>query len=155
MVTWFKHLPVAISLLPRLTQELILFANISAQPVLTCDPRDGLANNQFINGACFSMPTPGHNGSFIMPYIKGPAFFNSDLSMFKNFQMGETRKLQFRVSAYNFLNHPLTSFNPAGGDGNLTLNINANGKGANSPTFGYANYLNGNRTIQLALKFFF
>jgi Carboxypeptidase regulatory-like domain len=129
--------------------------NISAQPVLTCDPRDGLANNQFINGACFSMPTPGHNGSFIMPYIKGPAFFNSDLSMFKNFQMGETRKLQFRISAYNFLNHPLTSFNPAGGDGNLTLNINANGKGANSPTFGYANYLNGNRTIQLALKFFF
>jgi hypothetical protein len=138
------------------TSDLITGSpEISAQPILTCDPRDGLAKNQFINGNCFAMPTPGHNGSFIMPYIKGPAFFNSDLSMFKNFQMGETKKLQFRISAYNFLNHPLTSFNPAGGDGNLTLTTNPNGKGAASPPFGYADYLNGNRTIQLALKFFF
>jgi len=127
---------------------------IGIQPVLTCDPRDGLSKNQFINGNCFTAPSPGHNGSVIMPYIKGPAFFNSDLSMFKNFQMGETKKLQFRISAYNFLNHPLTSFNPAGGDGNLTLSLNSSGKNTNS-TFGYADYLNGNRTIQLALKFFF
>jgi hypothetical protein len=128
--------------------------DIDVQPVLTCDPRDNLAKNQFINGNCFTAPSPGHNGEYIMPYIKGPAFFNSDLSMFKNFQISESKKLQFRVSAYNFLNHPLTSFNPAGGDGNLTLNLNASGKNS-SPTFGYADYLNGNRTIQLALKFFF
>jgi hypothetical protein len=138
-----------------LSNELVNGSNnINMQPVLTCDPRDGLAKNQFINPNCFALPTPGHNGSFIMPYIKGPMFFNSDLSLFKNFQMGESKKIQFRASFYNFLNHPLTSYNPAGGDGNLTLGFNSAGKVSN-PNFGYANFLNGNRNIQLVLKFYF
>jgi len=127
---------------------------ITMQPILTCDPRNGLANHQFINGNCFAIPGPGQNGSFIFPYIKGPTFFNSDLSLFKNFQITEAKKIQFRASFYNFLNHPLVSFNPAGGDGNLLLNFNSAGKLTN-PNFGYADYLNGNRTIQLVLKFFF
>jgi hypothetical protein len=127
--------------------------SISMQPVLTCDPSKNLAKNQFINGNCFAEPGVGQNGSFIMPYIKGPAFNNSDLSLFKSFPMGEARKIEFRISAYNFLNHPLTSFNPAGGDGNLTLNFGANGKPQS--TFGYANYLNGNRSVQLVLKYYF
>ncbi len=138
-----------------LTQDIITGTpNISVQPVLTCDPRTGLANNQFINGNCFAAPTPGHNGAYIMPYIKGPAFFTNDLSLFKNFQLSESKKIQFRVSAYNFLNHPLTSFNPGGGDNNLTLSLNQQGKLANS-TFGYADYLNGNRSIQFTFKFYF
>jgi len=128
--------------------------NVSMQPVLLCDPRNGLANHQYINGSCFGVPSPGHNGAFIMPYIKGPAFFNSDLSLFKNFQLSEARKIQFRASFYNFLNHPLTSYNPAGGDGNLTLGFNAAGKITN-PNFGYANFLNGNRSVQLMVRFFF
>ena len=127
--------------------------NEEEQPILTCDPRDNLGKNQFINGNCFALPTPGHNGSFIFPYIKGPMFFNSDLSLFKNFQLSESKKIQIRGSFYNFLNHPLTSFNPAGGDGNLIMSFNSSGK--LSPNFGYADYLNGNRTIQLVLKFFF
>jgi hypothetical protein len=128
--------------------------DINVQPILTCDPRSNLKKNQFINGSCFAPPSPGHNGSFIFPYIKGPAFFNSDLSLFKNFQLSEARKIQFRFSAYNFLNHPLTTYNPAGGDGNLTLGFTKSGALTN-PNFGYANFLNGNRSIQLALKFFF
>jgi hypothetical protein len=128
--------------------------NINVQPVLTCDPSKNLAKNQFINGNCFGAPGVGHNGSFIFPYIKGPAFFDSDLSLFKNFQISESKKVQFRFSAYNWLNHPLTSFNPAGGDGNLTLSLTKTGT-LNNPTFGYADYLNGNRSVQLTLKFFF
>jgi len=127
---------------------------INMQPVLTCDPSKGLANHQFINGNCFAVPGPGRNGSFIFPYIKGPAYWGSDLSLFKNFQLSEARKIQFRFSMYNFLNHPLTSYNPAGGDGNLILGFTPAGKLQNS-TFGYADFLNGNRSIQLVLKFFF
>jgi hypothetical protein len=97
--------------------------DINMQPILTCDPSKNLAKNQYINGNCFALPTVGHNGSFIMPYIKGPAFFDSDLSLFKNFQISESKKVQFRFSAYNFLNHPLASFNPAGGDGNLNAEL--------------------------------
>jgi hypothetical protein len=128
--------------------------DISMQPVLTCDPSKNLAKNQFINGNCFAPPGVGQNGSFIMPYIKGPAFFNSDLSLFKSFAMGEVRKVEFRISAYNFLNHPLTSFNPSGGDNNETLSFDSAG-GLTNKNFGYANYLNGNRSVQLVLKFYF
>lgn len=128
---------------------------ISIQPVITCDPRKNLQPNQFINGNCFALPTPGHNGAFIMPYIKGPAFFNNDLTLFKDFKLSERhdkQTLQFRVSAYNFLNHPLTSF--VNGDTNLNLSFDANGKLSNQK-FGYANWQTGHRIIQLALKFNF
>ena len=107
-----------------------------------------------MNGDCFTAPTPGHNGSFIFPYIKGPAFVNNDLSVFKSFQFSESKKIEFRASAYNFLNHPLVTFNPTNGTETLTLNLDNSGKNTNS-RFGYANYYNGNRTVQLALKFFF
>lgn len=128
--------------------------NISAQPVLTCDPRKNLAPNQYINGSCLAPPGVDANGSFVFPYVKTPAFWNSDLSLFKNFQISESKKLQFRVSAYNFLNHPLTAFNPAGGDSNLNLSFDSSGKLTNK-NFGFANYLYGARSIQLVLKFYF
>ena len=128
--------------------------DVSVQPVLTCDPRKGLAPHQYVNGSCFTAPTPGHNGSFVFPYVKGPAFFNNDLSLFKTFQISEAKKFEIRVSAYNFLNHPLVSFNPTNGNQTLTLNLNSAGQNTNA-RFGYADYYNGNRTIQFAGKFYF
>ncbi|HCC55868.1 MAG TPA: carboxypeptidase regulatory-like domain-containing protein, partial [Solibacterales bacterium] len=127
--------------------------DINVQPILTCDPRKGLAAHQFVNPNCFALPTPGHNGAFIFPYLKGPAYFNNDLSAFKNFNFSETKKLQLRFSAYNFLNHPITSF--ISGDQNLSLNLDpVTGKSTNQ-RFGYADYKIGHRIIQLALKFYF
>jgi hypothetical protein len=130
---------------------------VSVQPVLLCDPRSNLAKNQFINGACFAAPTPGHNGSFVFPYIKGPAFVNNDLSLFKSFRISESKKLEFRGSAYNFLNHPLTTFNPTGPGSALQLSTGANGliSPSSLSTFGYADYLTGHRTIQFTAKFYF
>ena len=120
--------------------------DIAVMPVLTCDPRKNLAPNQFVNGNCLAVPTPGSNGTFILPYLKGPMFLNNDLSMFKDFNFGETRKLQFRFSGYNFLNHPLRTF--TAGDPNLTS------LGTNKD-FGKALWTAGHRSIQLALKFYF
>ena len=92
---------------------------IQLNPILTCDPRKNLASHQFINGNCFAVPTQvGVNGPTLLPAIYGPAFFNSDLGIFKNFRIKESMKLQFRVQAYNFLNHPLWSFPNSN---NLTL----------------------------------
>ncbi len=134
--------------------------DITAMPVLTCDPRSNLKTNQFINPNCFSLPTPGHNGSFILPYLKGPAFLNSDLTLFKNFKIGEgEKKIQFRVSGYNFLNHPLTTF--VNSDNNLNMGFCGPSDSGCKPgtirnaDFGTAVTKTGHRTIQFALKYYF
>ena len=127
--------------------------DIPMQPVLTCDPRSGLSGErQYINPGCFALPSPGNNGSFKMPYLKGPGFMNHDLSVFKNWEFTEHRKLQFRFSAYNFLNHPVWSF--TNGDQNLNLVFDKDGKFDN-PSFGIADKKFGRRIVQLALKFYF
>jgi hypothetical protein len=125
---------------------------ISATPFVTCNPVSNLAEGQYINGNCFKAPIPGTNGTLIMPYIRGPRFFNSDLSLFKNFKFAESKELQFRFSGYNFLNHPLRTF--VGGDQNLNLTLDRQGNLVN-PRFGFADNMTGRRVVQLAVKFFF
>jgi len=131
--------------------------DITLMPVLTCNPATGLGPNQYVNAACFSSKvTPGVQGTYIFPSIIGPGFFNTDLSLFKNFTFGasESKKLQFRVSGYNFLNHPNRTF--INGDPNLTLAFQSDGtlKSANS-RFGFADNTIGHRIMQLSVKFSF
>jgi hypothetical protein len=128
---------------------------IQLNPLVTCNPSSGLGKNQFINGSCFSVPTvPGEGGPTLIPVSYGPAFFDSDLGIFKNFQIKESMKLQFRVQAYNFLNHPLWSFN--GSNLGLSFTQKADGSFANSsPNFGTVTTKQGNRIVELAVKFYF
>jgi hypothetical protein len=126
--------------------------NIQLNPVLTCNPSQGLATNQFINPSCFSIPTAiGQNGGSVLPAIYGPAFFNSDLGLFKNFQIKESKKLQLRFNGTNFLNHPLWSFNGS----NLGLGFDGGTGKVNTPLFGTVTQKQGHRIIQVAAKFYF
>jgi carboxypeptidase family protein len=80
-------------------------------PYLTCDPSRGLGSGQYFNPNCFAVPTQeGVNGPYMWSYIRGPAFANSDLSVYKTFKITERHNVQFRFSAFNFLNHPLSQF---------------------------------------------
>src|SRR4051794_35829487 len=123
--------------------------NINLSPRITCDPTSGLGAQQFINPNCFAVPTSAAlNGPTVIPAIYGPAFFNSDLGLFKNFVFKESRKLQLRFNGTNFLNHPLWSFNGS----NLTLGFDpATGK-VNTPLFGTTTQKQGHRIIQAAIK---
>ncbi len=126
--------------------------DIALSPILTCNPTANLGAHQYLNPNCFAMPNQvGQNGPTVMPAYYGPAFFNSDLALFKNFAFTETRSLQFRIDGYNFLNHPLYSF--VGSDLSLSFSP-ATGK-VNNPNFGTATNTVGNRIIQLAVKFYF
>jgi hypothetical protein len=125
---------------------------VSAQPVLTCNPSSGLQSNQFINANCFAVPVPGHNGDYIFPYLKGPPYWSNDLSLSKELRLSERRRLLLRLSAFNFLNHPLRSFQ--NGDPNLQLSFGPDGR-PNTPRFGYADTKFGHRTVQLMCKFTF
>jgi len=127
--------------------------NIALHPLITCDPTSNLAEHQYINQSCFAIPAQiGQNGPTTLPVIYGPWFFNADLGLFKNFDIREGKKLQFRFNGYNFLNHPLWSF-PSGS--NLTLGFNGTTGLINTPLFGYATQKQGRRVIQMAVKFVF
>ena len=103
------------------------------------------------------MPTaPGQASTNLLPVSYGPAFFDSDLGVFKNFAIKESMKLQLRAQAYNFLNHPLYSF-PSGS--NLTLQfmqdpVSQTFTQANS-NFGRTTQKQGSRIIEFGAKFFF
>jgi hypothetical protein len=83
--------------------------NTTAQPILTCDPRSGLGKDQYANPNCFAPPAQGQSGAYVFPYLKGPAYNSQDLTLSKGFAITESKRLQFRISANNFLNHPLKS----------------------------------------------
>jgi len=134
--------------------------DVTLMPKLVCDPSKHLSKNQYVNGNCFApFATPGVQGDYIFPRLTGPGFFNSDLSLFKNFTWGksENQKLQFRFSGYNFLNHPVRSFNGSNDPG-LSLQFDQNGaliQPATGVQFGYANYKTGHRIIQGEAKWSF
>ncbi|MGH9407267.1 MAG: carboxypeptidase regulatory-like domain-containing protein [Terriglobia bacterium] len=126
--------------------------DIQLNPILTCNPRANLGTHQFINSSCFAMPTQvGQNGPLMAPPIYGPAFFDSDLALFKTFKISESKSLQFRVDGYNFMNHPLWSFNGS----NLGLSFDPNSGKVNSSLFGMTTTKQGHRIVELAVKFFF
>ena len=131
---------------------------IQLNPVLTCNPASNLKANQYINPSCFAnFATPGEQGTYIFPTITGPGFWNHDLSVFKNFLWGnsENKKLQFRFSGYNFLNHPVRTF--TSGDNALKLSYDQSGKLVDNGgvPFGYALNKTGHRIIQGDIKFTF
>ncbi len=141
-------------------------------PLITCNPRSNLGKNQFLNPNCFTTPGPGQLGTLAMPYIPGPMFWSSDLTLLKEFKIGERQKLQFRFAAFDFLNAALLSFNGTytSHDENLSASFNDLGQmitGTNCPstsggvrctqqsTFGTADTRFGQRVLELGLKYTF
>ncbi len=126
---------------------------MAAFPVLSCDPTTNVPSGYMFNTSCFQAPAVGQNGNYIWPYIRGNAYKNLDMSLFKNFSIGSKgQKIQLRLSGYNVLNHP--TWYPDSGQ-NLTLNY-TNGVQTNA-NFGKINNDNkfGRRIVQVALRFTF
>jgi hypothetical protein len=134
--------------------------DVAVMPLLTCDPRENVPDGYLVNPACFAPPAPGQNGFYNLPYMKGQPYWNVDLAVFKNFDLGGDKKLQLRLSAYNAFNHPIATPEPTR---NLTLRFE---DGLLDPRFGRlpaeddpvtgdpANKY-GRRIVQLAARFLF
>jgi hypothetical protein len=138
-------------------QSILGTSSQQLNPILTCNPASHRGSHQYVNGACFAPNlVPGQNGPNMLPAVYGPVFFDSDLGIFKSFKMSESKSLQFRMEAYNFLNHPLWSF-PNGQ--NLTLQFTQDPvteKITQSNTnFGYTTEKQGQRILQFESKFYF
>lgn len=82
-------------------------APVPILPALTCNPTSGLKHYQRVNGNCFIAPAVGRQGGQNFPYMSAGAYFNNDLAVYRTFPIHEGQQIQFRLSAFNWLNHPL------------------------------------------------
>jgi hypothetical protein len=102
------------------SQNWVGTPSVTLMPIVTCNPTAGLKSHEYFNPLCFSLGQPGTFGQWQLPYMHGPAFFNSDLAVFKNFKINERQNVEFRMSGFNFLNHPLDSFQ---NNGDLSVHL--------------------------------
>ncbi len=117
----------------------------SSRPNVLSDPNAGPHTpNQWVSRSAFEELTPAQNpgqfGDEGRNAVRGPGLATLDLSLFKNFALTESRRVQFRAEAFNTLNHP-----------NFALPEND----LASPEFGQILQAAPPRLLQLAVKFLF
>jgi hypothetical protein len=135
--------------------------DVLLMPTVTGKVVGGPGKHQFINPLGFGVPLPETNGQYRLPYIHAPAYMDHDVTVLKVFSMGEGKRLQLRMAAFNIFNHPLVSFNNENTN-NLTLAFQ-NATAGKSLTqnvltyqnFGVADIKVGNRLVELGAKFTF
>lgn len=99
-------------------------------------------------------PYFGGNGTFRLPCIHGPAYFNDELGIFKDFKIGDAGKLQIRLQGFNFLNRRFDTYQQY--DCSLFLGFsNINTVTDNVATGGIPSSQAGHRSLQLAAKYYF
>ena len=126
----------------------------AAVPIVTCDPSKGLKAHQYFNPSCFTAPYEGHNGTFRLPYIHGPAYFNDELGLFKEFKMRESSRLEIRAQSFNFLNRGFDNYQPF--DTNLYMGFSNIGIAPdNATSAGVTSTRTGHRSFQFAAKYYF
>ncbi len=138
------------------------------QPVVTCNLRSNLKKDQYVNGNCLALPPIGTQGWWNLPNTYGPKYFKSDLTASKHFALSERQNIEFRLAAFNFLNHPLTSFNN-NNLGSMSLSVGdcttcsynsleqaiQNATITNASTFGSTGFKDGVRIVEAAFKYNF
>jgi hypothetical protein len=138
-------------------------APVPILPVLTCNPTQGLAHYQRVNGNCFSAPAIRSQGGANFPYMSAASYFNNDLAIYRSFHVPghESQQVQFRASAFNWLNHPLpnyASLSPLTLSYKVDYNTKAITKNYNTTTFGVMDSKTAapyQRIIELNVKYFF
>jgi hypothetical protein len=118
----------------------------SSRPDLISNPNAGQPHtpNQWVSRTPFLQLNPqtqaGQFGNEGRNVVRGPGIEDADVSLFKYFNIDETRRVQFRAECFNLLNHP-----------NFGLPEND----LESPAFGQILQAGSPRLMQLAVKFVF
>ncbi len=117
--------------------------NISGalRPNVVGDPHAGTTKLNPINVAAFALPAAFTFGDMGRNSLRSDWNKNLDLSLFRDFPISESKRLQFRLEAFNITNTPVFAIP----DNNIT-----------DPNFGQvSSTANTERQLQLALKFYF
>ena len=98
----------------------------------------------WLNPAAFQLAPQGRYGNSARHPLYGPGFFQTDLSLLKDFRLTESSKLQFRTEAFNLFNRPnFAQPNTVAGTPNFGQIFNTLGRTIGSGT---------SRQIQLVLR---
>jgi len=136
-------------------------------PLLTCNPAAGRKSGFYYNANCFATPsTIGTEGPLHWPYMRLPAYYTNDLSIFKSFPTRESQRLELRVQGQNFINHPLPQFDLNGSNSDDQINFNPSGNCAsaagclgappvNASTSGKPLFTTGQRLMTFSAKYYF
>lgn len=106
--------------------------------------------NLWFNTAAFAAPAAGTFGNAPRNLIYNPGEQQWDLAIFKNFSLGNTRRMQFRAEMFNFINHPNWGQVQTG-----TLPGSLGFAQPGNANFGRVTSKTGQRDIQLSLRFQF
>jgi len=148
--------------IPNISSINLTGSDFGARVVVTCNPGSGSSSDPYkqIDTSCFAPPQPGSKGDESARYfLHGPAQNNVDLSLSKQFALYKSAKFEFRIDAFNALNHTqFTGVNATANFASLTdhtitnLPYDASGKLVNKNGFGTINGVNIPRTLQLVTR---
>jgi hypothetical protein len=118
---------------------------LTNRPNMTCDPNDDAPHttDQWFNTSCFqrrTIPETAGLSNQGRNEVRGPGFWRTDLSIFKNITITGTHRLQLRIEGFNVLNQ-VRFFDP--------------GRTAGAATFGRITQAEDGRIVQLAVKYSF
>jgi hypothetical protein len=90
---------------PNLSNTASLNADMSLRPNITGDPyATSQSRNQWFNPAAYAVPAQYTFGTGARNSLRGPNFFEMDLSLAKSFHITERVNLQLRWEVFNALN---------------------------------------------------
>jgi hypothetical protein len=95
---------------------------------------------RWLDPNAFRQPAAGTFGNSGVGVVRGPGLANFSLSVQKYFPVGEGKRFEFRTEFYNFTNTPI---------------FGAPNRSVASATFGELLSAQGERNVQLGLKFYF
>jgi hypothetical protein len=126
---------------PRISGEVVCTSG-------NCDPAPG-GTGSFLDASAFSRLTGrGDIGNAPRTFFQLPGIVNTNLSAFKNFSLGGTKRVQFRWEVYNLFNQVNWS------DINTDARFNPQGQLVNA-AFGQATAARPPRIMQGAIRFSF
>jgi Carboxypeptidase regulatory-like domain/TonB dependent receptor-like, beta-barrel len=155
ITTFQRGFPLKISYAPSTSLENAGFgvANVRPDVVPGCDKKaGGRSLTQWFNTSCFAPPPEWGFGteSRVDSSLRGPGINNFDFAIFKQTNITEGTKFEFRTEFFNIFNHPYFSQPATAYAGSPT----ANGFGIINSTI-QGGVAAPERLVQFALKFIF
>ena len=132
------------------------FAQPCQLKATTADPTGPSAPIPDSPSGCIPLTGLGALGGSQPSQIEGPGYHRLDFSVFKNFQLSERVRMEFRSEFFNIVNHP--NFNAPGFGGNGVVAVSGSTNFYDS-TFGETGSTRdgaySSREVQFALKLYF